>query len=115
MNKTFVLNPPFLISRGFALNWRFVLRIFWILGFISLITLSIFYIFQVNEMIRESYLIKNYEKKIEKLSQENDILEIKFSQSNSLESLEAKVQNLNYEKIGQVHYIQILDDTVVTK
>lgn len=64
-------------------------------------------------MTKNLYLIKNCEKKIKNLSHEDEILKIKFSQVNSLKSLESLVQNLNYERVSQVYYIQVLEGMVV--
>jgi len=91
------------------------LKAFWILSFISIISLLIFYIFQVNAMIGETYLIQNYQRKIKELSQENKTLEINFSQANSLSTIESLVKNLNFEKVERIHYIQVLESQVVTK
>ncbi|XOB41708.1 MAG: hypothetical protein ACKKMS_03260 [Candidatus Nealsonbacteria bacterium] len=91
------------------------LKAFWILSFISIISLLIFYIFQVNAMIGETYLIQNYQRKIKELSQENKTLEINFSQANSLSTIETLVKNLNFEKVERIHYIQVLESQVVTK
>ncbi len=91
------------------------LKTFWILSFISITSLLIFYIFQVNSMIGETYLIQNYQGKIKELSQENKTLEINFSQANSLSIIESLVKNLNFEKVERIHYIQVLESQVVAK
>jgi len=89
------------------------LRAFWILSFISIISLLIFYVFQVNSMIGETYLIQNYQRKINELSRENKTLGINFYQANSLSTIESLVKNLNFEKVEQIHYIQVLESQVV--
>ena len=111
INSALALNPPILIKRYFALKWRFSLRIFMILGFVLIVLLLIFYVFQVNEVTRASFLISNYQKKIEELSQKNKNLEINFSQLD----LGPLLKNLGYEKIEKIYYIQILETQMVTK
>ncbi len=66
-------------------------------------------------MIRETYLIQNYQRKIKELSQENKTLEINFFQANSLSTIESLVKNLNFEKVERIHYIQVLESQVVAK
>jgi len=107
-----VLTLPLPISiKQISLN----LKIFWILTIILTITFLVFYILQVNLMTKETYLIRDYQKTIKELSRENKILEINFSQENSLSHLEVLVKNLNLEKTDKIHYIQVLESQVVTK
>ena len=69
-------------------------------------------IFQVNSLIAEGYLIKNYEKQLNTLNTENKNLEIQFGKVNSLENLNTLVENLNFEKVDKVYYIKILEGQV---
>ncbi|OIP75099.1 MAG: hypothetical protein AUK06_02445 [Parcubacteria group bacterium CG2_30_36_18] len=125
MNQTLTLNPrmglspsarslasrPFLIRPRLTLN----LKLFWGLILISIIFLLVFYVFQVNFLTREIYLIQNSEEKLKEITQENENLEIEFSKSNSLANLEKYLSNQNFEKASQVKYIKILESEVVTK
>jgi len=115
MNNTLTLNSPFSISQPIILRWRFSLKTIWISVLILVGALSIFYIFQVNTVVREIYLIKSYEKQFFQLSQENQKLSINFSKANSLENIEALAKNLGFEKVGKIHYIKVLGETIVTK
>lgn len=112
MNNALILNPPISIK---GLSLKLNLRVFWILSSVLLASLLAFYIFQVNTVIKNSYLIKNYDKSLSTLSQENNNLKINFSQSNSLDNLEEQILNLNFEKVGEMKYIQILGSEVATK
>jgi len=78
-------------------------------------SLLAFYIFQVNTVVKNSYLIENFDKRLSTISQENNALEINFSQSNSLDSIEKQALNLNFEKVNDVKYIQILGSEVAAK
>ena len=123
--NTLTLNPPFLIRYRFAFN----LKLFWLLISGLILSLLVFYIFQVNALTRENYLIKNHQKEILKLSQEKENLEINFSKFNSLTNLENYLNNQNslnsqpslltginsWEKVSQVKYIRILENQVVKK
>ena len=115
MSHTFVLNHHILLRRRFPLNWKINLKIFWVLSFCLILSFSIFYVFQVNEMVKTNYLIKIYKEKIENLSQTNKTLEINFAHITSLENIGKQAGELNFEKIRKVKYIQILESSLVTK
>ncbi|PIV64961.1 MAG: hypothetical protein COS09_02070 [Candidatus Nealsonbacteria bacterium CG01_land_8_20_14_3_00_12] len=82
---------------------------------ILILTPLVFYIFQVNALTRETYLIKNYEKNLGQLSSESETLKVDFSKVNSLSNLENYLQNGNFEKVTQVKYIQILESSVAAR
>jgi len=107
-----ILNPPISIKR---LSLKLNLKFFLILNSILIIIFLISYIFQVNALISESYQIQNYQKKIEKLTSENKILEINSFKMNSLENIENKIQNLGFQKTDKIYYIQILEGQMVSK
>ncbi len=112
MNNILVLNHPLVLK---PLKWSFFLRIFWILSIISIITLLVFYIYQVNAGVSESYLIQKYEKNIAEVSKENQNLGISAVQINSLNNITALLEPLNFERIDKIHYIRVLDTKVVVK
>lgn len=72
-------------------------------------SLLIFYAFLINELTGGTYLIKNYSKQINTLSQENRNLEVNFAKTGFLESMEQRAKKLNFEKTTSVKYVQILD------
>ena len=116
MNNILTLNLPFILRKQcFFLRERLVLKIFWLLVFISIISFSISYIFQVNYLAQEEYLIKTQRKQLAQLRKENENLEVSFSKINSLAKMETSFQNQNFKKAKEVRYIQILETSVVTK
>lgn len=115
MNNTLILNHPFLAKHRLSLKIRFSMKLFWIVSFVSIFSLLIFYIFQINEMTKTGYLTETYEKKISQLLKENKILAITSSQVSSLDNLEDRIKNLNYEKVGKIYYIEVLENQIVTK
>ena len=90
-------------------------KLIWVLNFISILALLVFYIFQVNTLANETYLIQSCEEKLSQLSGENETLEINFSKANSLTNIENYLQNQNFEKVSQVKYIHILESSVAAK
>ena len=111
MSYTLVLNPP--ISINFRLN--LAPKIFWTFVFISIISLLVFYVFQINSLTGENHLLNNQEKKIAQIKKEAEILKIDFAQANSLANIETYFQNQDFKKINQVKYIQILDTSVAAR
>ncbi len=74
-----------------------------------------FYVFQLNEMAQDRNIIQNYKLKIIESAQANKNSEINFAQINSLGSIETLVQNLNFEPIGKINYIRILEPAMAIK
>lgn len=113
MNHISTLNFPISIARSFPLKLKFNLKLFWIISFILITTLLGFYIFQVNSLTGETYQVQNFQKKINELSVENEILEIKLAKLNSLVNIETLIDKFNFEKVDKIHYIQILESQIV--
>ena len=82
---------------------------------ISILFLLSFYIFQVNSLSKEIYLIENYEKQLNQLSEENEALEINFSKVNSLKNIVSYVETQNFERVNKIKYIRILETLVVLR
>lgn len=113
---TYTLNNFIFHNKLYSLSLpKLSLKIFWILGCVSVLSLSIFYVFQVNEITKETYLTKNYLKEIDSISRGNKILEINFAHISYLGDIEKNVQALNFEKVKKIKYIQILEGSLVVK
>lgn len=93
------------------INWK----MFLLFGFCLVLFLSILYVFQVNQIIKADYLIKDYQKKINNLVQENKNLEVNLAQISYLENIQKKTQELNFQKIQTIKYIQVLDSSLANK
>jgi len=72
-------------------------------------------VFQINARTREVYLLDQYQKQLDTLTQENKILEISFSKTNSLNSIGDLAQNQLFEKTNKIEYIRILETTALAK
>ncbi|OGZ18028.1 MAG: hypothetical protein A2Z78_00595 [Candidatus Nealsonbacteria bacterium RBG_13_36_15] len=115
MQNTLAVNYFVFSSRPLILGRKLNLKIICLLSFVLIWTLFILYIFQINSIIQNNYLIKNYEKESNLLSEETKNLEIKFAQINTLENIESLIKDLSYEKIEKISYIQLIGSQVVTK
>jgi radical SAM superfamily enzyme len=72
-----------------------------------------FYLFQIGELVRTSYLTKIYQQEIQKLSAENVVLQDKMVELLSLENVEEKIKVLNFVKNEEVKYIPISSEYLV--
>lgn len=112
MNYISIFNTSLLLRR---LSTRFSSKIFWITIFVLAVGLFIFYIFQVSSFSLVSYKLQDYQQKIAALSEQNRALEINFAKADILDNVGSKVTELGFEKIDAIHYIQILDPSLVVK
>jgi len=114
MQNTLTLNQP--IFRQISLRWRLNLRVFGILISVLIFLSLIVYVIQLNFLFFGTNSIKNYDKKLDEITQENKNLEVSSAQINSLGSIDAqienKIQDLSFEKINNIYYIQVLDTTI---
>lgn len=91
-----------------AVNWRAICFV----GFFMSLALLVFYVWQINDLTKGSYMVNSYEKQISSLSDENKNLEVSFAESSFLGQALDKIQALNFQKVTSVKYIQILDSSV---
>ena len=77
-----------------------------ILGIISIVSLIILYVFQINEVTKASFLIYKNEAEIAAGVQQVRDLEAGLFAENSLADFESILRELNYEKVNKVYYIK---------
>ena len=92
------------------INWRMVC----VSGFFISLALLVFYVWQINDLTRGSYLVNSYEKQINKFSEENKNLQVSFAENSFLGQALEKIQALNFQKTASVKYIKIPDNSVAT-
>lgn len=100
---------------AFNLRWNFALRFAAISAFLFVFSLLIFYIYQINTLTKDSFLLKAKEKELLQIIQKNKNLESLVSKANSLANLEVLLNGLNYEKVEKVYYIRVMAGQVVAK
>lgn len=91
------------------INWKLI----FIAGLFFASLLWIFYAYQINELTRGAYMIKDYNKQIKVLLQESKNLEVNFAESSFLGQVEKKTEELGFKKTTSVKYIQIMDSSFV--
>jgi len=112
MNNTLTLNPVFSV---FSWNWKSAMRVFLFFSFLSIISLSGFYVFQAINENNDKYLIEEYEMKLSEASRQSQNLEINLAETNSLDSIIALAEKFNFEKVEKIHYIKVLSNQMVAK
>ena len=90
-------------------NWK----IMCILGFIASLALLVFYVWQVNDLTRGSYLVNSYQRQIGQLADENKNLQVSFAQNSFLGQVLQETQALNFQKVTSVKYVQVPDSAQV--
>ena len=93
------------------INWKFYM----VLGFCLVFMLSILYVLQINGMIAGSYMIKDYQKQINSLITTNKNLEVNLAQISYLENIQKKTEEMNFELVQTIKYIQILDNSLAQR
>jgi hypothetical protein len=93
-----------------GINWKIIC----FSGFFTALILLVFYVWQIQDLTRGSYLLNSYEKQISKLSDDNKNLQVSFAESGFLNQMLSESQALNFQKVafGSVKYIQIPDNSV---
>jgi hypothetical protein len=74
--------------------------------------LLVLYIVNVNQLTQGAYTIKNYNKEVSSLSAENDNLQATFAESSFLGTVQEQAQALSFEKVTNVKYVQILQNSL---
>ena len=112
MNNALTLSLPISSTSRFRIKGFKVLWIFILILTLSLLAVCIF---QISAYTKEIYLIQNYEKKLNQLTRENKILEVNFSEVNSLNNVGNYVQNSVFEKANKIDYIRLLESTALAR
>ncbi len=86
-----------------VVNWKAITFV----GFFIASVLLVFYAWQINDLTRGSYIISDYERQINQLSEKNKNLQVSFAESSFLGQALTKIKALNFQKTTSVKYIQI--------
>lgn len=114
-NNSLILSLPAFFVRQLNLKKFLRLKHFLIIAVVSVCILAPVFIFQSNIHVGERYQVKNYQKRITQLAQENKILEVNSAKAGSLLDAENRIRELGFEKVGKIHYLQISENELVKK
>lgn len=88
-------------------------RAMYLIGIPALFLMLVFYIYSINALTGGSYVIKSYNKQINSLEQENNLLEAGFAASGFMGSVQDQARQLGFEKTTQVTYIEVIGNSLV--
>lgn len=87
------------------INWK----AYCLCGFSIILCLSVFYVAYINNMTQGTYLIKDYQRQIDNLLEESKTLEQGFAKTSFMGTIGDKTEEMSFEKVKEVKYIQILE------
>ncbi|MDD5639520.1 MAG: hypothetical protein PHR47_01790 [Candidatus Pacebacteria bacterium] len=87
---------------------------FFLLIIVAIISLTGLYVFQISEMSRVSYLASSKEIEIDSLKKENSGLKLSISKNKNLMSVEERIKEKGYDKVGKINYMIVSGNTVAT-
>ncbi|NQU82694.1 MAG: hypothetical protein HQ539_01975 [Parcubacteria group bacterium] len=109
------LNLPFQMELPEWLQLGFMLKVALGLVAVTVVMLLGLYVYQIGDLLAKSFAIKDYEMQMDVLGRENSNLAVKAVGPSSLRQIEQKVSELNFVKAGQVRYIPIHSEQLVSK
>ncbi len=95
-HKMNVLNFP-------NISWKMI----YVLCIALSMVMLVFYVYSVNELTRGYFVVKNYNKQVSSLLEENRNLETNLAKTSFLAEVMAKAGELSFEKTTNIQYIQI--------
>lgn len=113
MSYKSLISPLPILINFFHFKNKLNSKLFWSLIWLGIIVSLIISIYQFNIYTHEIYLIKQYEKRINQLNQENRLLEVELAKNHSLVNFNQYVQN--FEKPNKIEYIHLLEGTALAK
>lgn len=108
MDNTLTLNLPIFVKYPFCLLKQGVgskIIIFVIAGLIFF--LLGFYLFQIGEIVKLNYLLKNSEQELKNISEQKLDLTGKTAELFSFQELEKELKDFNFVRVSEVKYIPI--------
>ncbi len=87
------------------INWKFI----YVFGLTMCFLMFVFYILNINQLTKGAYLIVEYNQKISSLTKENRAMESNFAEKGLLDRMHNRANELGFEKISNVKYLEILN------
>ena len=85
------------------------------IGTILITALLALFFFQQNILVKQRNSLEMQTKKIANLSIINEELEVNFIEKNNFKNIRETAEKLNFTKAEKIHYIKVLEETVVAR
>jgi len=83
-----------------------------ILAGAAAVALLVLYVYWVMQLTQGAFLIKNYNKELGVLSQENRALEADFAKANIGDTIVQRAHELSFQRSTDIKYLQIIEQAV---
>ena len=110
-----LLDFPLIKKREILIRYKFFLGAFWSICVSFVISLFLFYVFQINAEISARYSASQYKTQLDKALDKNSTLETKSLNVDSITNVASLVENLNFEKVVKINYIRAVGNQIVSK
>ncbi len=102
------LHRKITVVHAIKIHWKLVYAIAVLLA----VAMLIFYIAIINQLTSGAFLIKNYNKQIASLTQENSSLQANFAESTFLGQTFDQAMAMGFQKTTKVAYVQVMQGAV---
>lgn len=92
------------------INWKAIFAV----GVVFMAGLLTYYVIQINQMTKGSYLTNNYQKQFNLITDENKSLEIDLARMSFMGQIQEKALAIGFVKAKNIKYIEIQSNSVAT-
>lgn len=108
------LSIPFSIKMPSSAFLGLMLKIIFGLSLVSFMLLLALYVIQMGDLTGKSFFLNSYEAEAEELSGDNVSLHADAVSHYSLDDIEQKISQLNFVRAGEISYIPIYPEQLVS-
>lgn len=114
--QTLSLTLPIILKKTAVKKKKF-LSLFWAFLVATALSLSVFYVFQINAEISEKYAALNYEKELVELMRKKESLEMGMESSASLDNVLSLLESsdMGFVETEKVHHLKIPNAQIVSR
>lgn len=106
-------------KKRFVQNYRKQFRIgrfaFGLIGIVVLLSLSLFYLSQTNQVTAKGYDISDLEQRKQSLAEEKERLEIEAARLQSIQQIQKDISNTDMVPVQKVNYIKANSNIAINK
>jgi len=81
---------------------------------LGVVSFSVIYILQVNDLTQKTFLREDYRKRVASLEEKSKLSELGITMDNSLNRVKTRAEDLSFKEVENVSYIRVVGSQVVT-